>query len=236
MGMLARHGLDPRCFERRRVERAPRAWLLVARAEPFLAEHRIAAGEQFEVVTHPAAVMLDKADHPPVMVAMRVAEDQAVEPLGHDAEQVEIAQEDLRRIAEIEEVLAARPGAFRFEMQREAPFAGEGRGLATANTADMLDCDMGMRRLRHELVKERIDNDAHRQRGDLRCFERLGGRESHGFSFRWMDEAPAARRSRVLRDGASRLLRVRFRSVIHVNRAIMRRIIASLTKASLTAG
>src|SRR5713226_4497971 len=32
------------------------------------------------------------------------------------------------------------------------------------------------------------------------------------------------------------VLRVRFRSVIHVNRAIMRRIIASLTKASLTAG
>ncbi len=36
--------------------------------------------------------------------------------------------------------------------------------------------------------------------------------------------------------GQRAALRVRFRSVIHVNRAIMRRIIASLTKASLTAG
>src|SRR5712691_6169244 len=41
---------------------------------------------------------------------------------------------------------------------------------------------------------------------------------------------------RPSRRGLRPLLRVRFRSVIHVNRAIMRRIIASLTKASLTAG
>ncbi len=39
-----------------------------------------------------------------------------------------------------------------------------------------------------------------------------------------------------LQAAINRFLRVRFRSVLHVSRAIMRRIIASLTKASLTAG
>src|SRR6266567_5164070 len=109
--------------------------------------------------------MFAEPDHPAVMVAMRMAENQAVEPLGHDAEQVEIAQEDLRGIAEIEEILAARPRARRFEVQREAPFTGKSRGLAATDPADMLDRDIRVRRLRHELVKDRIDNDAHRQRG-----------------------------------------------------------------------
>src|SRR3979411_1026153 len=46
----------------RASERAPGARLLAPRAKPFLAEHQITAGEQLEVVAHPAAVMFDKAD------------------------------------------------------------------------------------------------------------------------------------------------------------------------------
>jgi hypothetical protein len=47
----------------------------------------------------------------------------------------------------------------------------------------MLDPDEGMRLLRHELVEKRIDDDAHRQRLDGRCPERLGGSQSHVYPF-----------------------------------------------------
>src|SRR5215467_8523953 len=56
-------------------------------------------------------------------------------------------------------------------MQRKAPFAGQGRVEIAANAADMLDLDQWMRRFRHELVEDRIDNDPHRQRLDRRSLE-----------------------------------------------------------------
>ena len=49
--------------------------------------------------------MRDKASQPTVMIAVPVAEDQPVKALGLDAEQVEIAHQDLRRVAKIEQVL-----------------------------------------------------------------------------------------------------------------------------------
>src|SRR5271170_1131719 len=60
----------------------------------------------------------------------------------------------------------------------------------------MLDSDMGMRRLRHELVKERIDNDTHRQGRDIRRFERLGDRKRHTFPLR-LERNNAAASNRV---------------------------------------
>src|SRR5215469_18500408 len=57
-------------------------------------------------------------------------------------------------------------------MQRQAPLAGQGRVEIAANAADMLDLDQWMRRFRHELVEDRIDNDPNRQRLD-RSLERF---------------------------------------------------------------
>jgi hypothetical protein len=50
--------------------------------------------------------MLHKTHQPAVMVAMRMTEDKAVELVGGDAEQIEIAQQDFRCVAEIEQILA----------------------------------------------------------------------------------------------------------------------------------
>ena len=106
MGMVAAHGLDLRGGERRPVERAPRGRLGIARAQPLLAKHRATAGVELEVVAHLSAVLFHKADHAAVMVAVRMAEDQPVEMLaGFDAEQIEVAQQDFRRVAEIKQVL-----------------------------------------------------------------------------------------------------------------------------------
>jgi hypothetical protein len=154
VGGGAGHRLDPRGGERRTVERAPGPGFAVARAQPFLAEHQVAAGEQPQIVAHLAAVVADKAGETAIMVAMRVAQDQPIELFGPQVEQVEIAQEDFRRVAEIEQVLAAAGTAARLQMQRQAPFAGEGGGLAPGDAADMLDPGEGMRLLRHELVEK----------------------------------------------------------------------------------
>jgi hypothetical protein len=97
--------------------------------------------------------MGDKAWQPAVMVAVSVAQNEPVEPLGLDAEQTEIPQQHLRRVAEVEEILPRCTRIAGFEMQRQTPFAGQGRVHIVANTADMLDRDHRVRRLRHELVE-----------------------------------------------------------------------------------
>jgi hypothetical protein len=73
---------------------------------------------------HCFAVLPDKADQPPEMVAMRMAQDQPVELLGIDPEQIEIAQEDFRRVAEIEQILTLAGVVLAFKMKRQPPFAG----------------------------------------------------------------------------------------------------------------
>ena len=55
-----------------------------------------------------------------------MAQDQPVEPGRLDAEQRDVAVEDLGRIAGIQHVLRTRPAGARFEMQRKPPFAGQG--------------------------------------------------------------------------------------------------------------
>ena len=88
-----RDGLDMRGGERRRRRARPTTPVpRRAAAVPFLAERQVAAGVQPQIVAHPRPVMADKPDHPAVMVAVRMAEDEPVELLGRDAEQVEIAQ------------------------------------------------------------------------------------------------------------------------------------------------
>ena len=117
--------------------------------------------------------MGDKARQPTVMVAVPVAQNEPVEPLGLEAEQREIAQQHLGGVAKIEQILPGFTRVAGFEMQRQAPFAGQGRVHIAANAADMLDGDHRVRRLRHELVEHRIDHDPHRQRFHHRRFERV---------------------------------------------------------------
>ena len=93
------------------------------------------------------------------MIAVGVAEDQAVDLGGIDVEQVGVAQHDLRRVAEIQHVLRLGAGAAGFEVQRQAPLAGQRRHLAARHLADVLDGDERMRRLRQEPLVARVDDD-----------------------------------------------------------------------------
>src|SRR5215208_2580304 len=139
MGLAAAHGLDTRRPERRAVERAHRdRRLAVAAAVPFLAKGQVAAGVELNAVAHPTAVALDEADHAAVVVAVGMAEDQAVELIRLDPQEIEVAVHDLRREAEIEQI-SMLFSAFRgFEVQRQAPFAGQGRGLPAGDARDVL--------------------------------------------------------------------------------------------------
>jgi hypothetical protein len=107
------------------------------------------------------------------MVAVSVAQNEPVEPLGLDAEQTEIPQQHLGSVTEVQEILRRCTRIARFEMQRQAPFAGQGRVQIVANAANMLDRDHRVRRLRHKLIEHRIDDDAHRQRLNYRRLEQF---------------------------------------------------------------
>jgi len=52
------------------------------------------------------------------MVAVSVAQNEPVEPLGLNAEQIEIPDQHLRRVAEVEQVLTGFTDIAGFEMQR----------------------------------------------------------------------------------------------------------------------
>lgn len=93
---------------------------------------------------------------------MPVAENQPVEPLGLDAEQVEIARQDLGGVSKIEQILPGRAAGSGLEMQRQAPFASQRRVQITVDATDMLDSAHRVRRLRHKLVENRIYDHAHR--------------------------------------------------------------------------
>jgi hypothetical protein len=152
--MIAAYRLDmrrPQCLAVERPHRDRR--LAVAAAIPLLPEGQVASGIKLEVVAHALPVALDEADQAAVMVAVRMAQDQAVELLRLDPEQVEIAVHDLRGEAEIEQILVLLAGSCRLEVQREAPFAGQGRSLTAGYAGDVLDPAVRMARLRHEQVE-----------------------------------------------------------------------------------
>jgi hypothetical protein len=107
------------------------------------------------------------------MVAVPVAQNEPVEPFGLDAEQDEIPQQHLGRVAKVQQVLPGLACIAGFEMKRQAPFAGQGRVQIAANAADMLDRHHRVRRLGQELVEYRVDHDPHRQRFNHRGLERF---------------------------------------------------------------
>jgi hypothetical protein len=72
------------------------------------------------------AVLLNEAIEPAEVVAMTMAQDETVDAGRIDAEQVEIAVDDLGRVAEVENVLRFRAILYGGEVQREPPLGGKG--------------------------------------------------------------------------------------------------------------
>src|SRR5215212_10206846 len=94
------------------------------------------------------------------MIAMGVAEDQAINARGVDVEQVSVAQYNFRRVAEVQHVLRLRARSVGFKMQRKTPFACKRGHLTAWHLADVLDHRERMRALRQEALVARIDDDA----------------------------------------------------------------------------
>ena len=82
----------------------------------------------------------DKADKPAIVVAMSMAQHQAIEPGRIDAQQVDIAVEDFRRVTEIQKVLGAGSATLRLQVQRQPPFTGQRGHLTAADFAGVFDC------------------------------------------------------------------------------------------------
>ena len=118
------------------------------------------------------------------MVAVAVAQDEAVNAPRIDAEQVEIAVQDLRRVAEIQQILRLLPGAGRLQVQGQAPFRRERGHLPARNPFQMIDDDVRMGRLRHEAFVFGVDDDPDRQLIDDRGGKGRVSCGTHGALFR----------------------------------------------------
>ena len=101
---------------------------------------------------------------PAVMVAVRVAEDEAVELFRRDPEQVEIAVDDLRGEAEIEEVLVALRRPSRDSRCSDRPHSQarvERSRPGMRLTCSILTCGwvaFGMNRSKYELTTSRTES------------------------------------------------------------------------------
>src|SRR4051812_6926356 len=90
------------------VRRTDRDRVAAGRTGPFLAEGQAAcAGVQLQRLVQLRPIAADKAGKAAVMVAVRMAEYQAVEPFRLDAEQVKVAVQHLGGETEIEQILIA---------------------------------------------------------------------------------------------------------------------------------
>jgi hypothetical protein len=69
--------------------------------------------------------MGDEARQPAVMIAVSVAQNESIEPLGLDAERTEIAQQHLGCVAEVQQVLRRSLRVAELEMQRQTPLAAK---------------------------------------------------------------------------------------------------------------
>jgi hypothetical protein len=98
------------------IDRTPRDRVLGI-AEELFPEAFLAAIVEAQVVAHARAMLHQEADEAAEVVAVGVAEDQAIDLAWVDVEQIGVAQNDLRRIAEIQHVLCFGAGAVGLEMQ-----------------------------------------------------------------------------------------------------------------------
>ncbi len=117
--------------------------------------------------------MGDEPFEPAEMIAVAVAQDQAVDPARIEVEQFEVADQHLGRVAEIEQILRPGAGLRRFEVQRQAPLAGKGRALMAGDMADMLDADHRVGGIGDEPVVSRVDQHPDREAIDDRGGKRF---------------------------------------------------------------
>jgi hypothetical protein len=123
---LAAHRGDGRGLQRRAVEPTPGHRVGAAPLDPFFAKIGFASGEELQVRPHSCAIMAHEPLEPAIVVAMPVAQNQAIEPTRVEIEQFEVADQHLRRIPEVQQVPRLATGMRRFQMQGQAPLAGEG--------------------------------------------------------------------------------------------------------------
>jgi hypothetical protein len=107
-------------------------------------------------------VLAHEAVESAVVIAVAMAQDQAVDFPGFDAEQPEVAVDDLGRVAEIEHVLRLRAFLDRCEMERQPPFRGESHVGPAGDAPNVLDAHLGVRGLGQKTLVARVDYDAHR--------------------------------------------------------------------------
>src|SRR6185312_7759970 len=118
MRRLAQNGLNLGIGEVTAVEHAEEDGLILTRRLHIaVAEIGLAAGEELEVGRHLSAVLGEEPDEPAVVVKMAVAQDESVELCRVDLEQLDVAVEHFRRVAEIEQVAPRLGPAHRFEME-----------------------------------------------------------------------------------------------------------------------
>ena len=116
MRLVAAHGRHMLGGEHLAIDRTPRDRVLGI-AEELFPEAFFAAIVEAQVAAHARAMLHQEADQAAEMVAVGVAEDQAIDLGGVDVEQIGVAQNDLGRIAEIQHVLCFGAGAVGLEMQ-----------------------------------------------------------------------------------------------------------------------
>jgi hypothetical protein len=75
------------------------------------------------------------------MVAMSMAQDEAIDMGRIEVEQIEVPDQHFGGIAKIQQISRPAAGLGRLQMQRQPPLAGEGRALMPRDVADMLDLD-----------------------------------------------------------------------------------------------
>src|SRR5215472_16267593 len=171
---VAAHRADVGSLERLAIEHPPGHRIGAAPLDPFLAKVGLAAGKEPQVGAHACSIVGDEAFEPAIVVAMPVAQNKAVDPARIEIEQFEVSDQHLGRIAKVQQVPGFPACLDRFQMQRQAPFAGKGRSLVPVDVANMLDFDHLVRRVGNKAVVNRVDKEPDREAVDDRGCERFG--------------------------------------------------------------
>src|SRR5271166_5348391 len=87
---LTAHRSDSGGLQRLAVERTPGYRFGAAPFDPFLAKVGLAAGEEPQLRAHSCPIVGDEAFEPAIVVAMPVAQNQAVDPAGIEIERLEV--------------------------------------------------------------------------------------------------------------------------------------------------
>ena len=95
----------------------------MAQADPFFTKSFSCRDKGLQIRAHALTILRDKTRQPGIMVAVAVAQDKSLEPLGLDPEKLEISHQDLGRVTEIEKIFGRQTRTVGFEMQRQPPFA-----------------------------------------------------------------------------------------------------------------